>query len=118
MTLHAAIQQLLEQFGRPMTTQEIADYLNDNLWYQKKDKSKITSFQIHGRTKNYPHLFYKDGANIALIGASQKRREKATNKPKPAITKPTDAKKDEHYVLDIFDKVLGETSSRQHKFSF
>lgn len=27
-------------------------------------------------------------------------------------------KKDEHYVLDLCDKVLGHTSSRQHKFDF
>jgi len=54
MTLHDAIVKLLQQTGRSMTTQQIADELNRNGWYEKKDRSEITAFQIHGRTKNYP----------------------------------------------------------------
>ena len=46
-----------EMEGRPMSTSEIADELNYNKWYQKKDGSPIIPYQIHGRTKNYPHLF-------------------------------------------------------------
>lgn len=52
-TLHEAIIKVLLQFDRPMTTTEIANELNDNKWYIKKDASEISAFQIHGRTKNY-----------------------------------------------------------------
>ena len=40
-----------------MTTQQIADELNKNGWYQKKDGSKIQAFQIHGRTRKYANIF-------------------------------------------------------------
>lgn len=68
MTLHEAIEKLLKQTGRPMTTIEIAKALNENRWYQKRDGSDITPFQIHGRTKNYPQLFDRDGTLVFLKG--------------------------------------------------
>lgn len=68
MTLHEAIEKLLRQVGRPMTTKEIADELNKNGWYQKKEGSLITPFQIHGRTKNYPNLFMRNGSTVSLRG--------------------------------------------------
>jgi len=70
MTLHEAIEKLLRQFGRPMTTTEIAKELNKNKWYQKKDGTQIAPFQIHGRTKNYPALFNRNGSTVSLIGQS------------------------------------------------
>lgn len=68
MTLHAAIEKLLRQEKRPLTTTEIAIELNKNKWYQKKDNSTITIFQIHGRTKNYPQIFNRNGATVSLNG--------------------------------------------------
>jgi len=119
MKLHEAIEKLLRHVGRPMTTQQIAYELNRNGWYQKKDGSEITAYQISGRTKNYDHLFNKNGSTISLIGQTSahpiqsniqivqtNRRSEISNN------------KDEHYVLDLCDKVLGLTSSRQHKFDF
>jgi hypoxanthine-DNA glycosylase len=67
MTLHDAIEQLLRQKGKPMTTQQIADELNKNKWYEKKDRSQITAFQIHGRTRKYEHLFSQNGSIISLV---------------------------------------------------
>lgn len=67
MTLHEAIKKLLGQTGQSMTTQQIANELNENGWYQKKDGSQITAFQIHGRTKNYDHLFERDGSTVSLL---------------------------------------------------
>ena len=67
MTLHEAIKKLLVESGHPMTTVEIANELNKNKWYQKKDKSDITSYQIHGRTKNYPHIFRRNGYTVSLV---------------------------------------------------
>jgi len=74
MTLHEAIVQVLKEAGRPMTTQEIADVLNRNKLYQKRDGSDISAFQIHGRTKNYSNLFDRNGSIVSLkskTGGSQ-----------------------------------------------
>ena len=68
MTLHEAIEKLLKQKERSMTTTEIAKELNSNKWYEKRDGSDITPFQIHGRTKNYPQLFDRDGSTVTLKG--------------------------------------------------
>lgn len=62
-----------------MTTQQIADELNKNGWYQKKDGSAIQAFQIHGRTRNYANIFDRDGSTVSLIG-------QAVTKVKPATT--------------------------------
>lgn len=66
MTLHIAIEKLLIQQGRAMTTSEIAEALNKNSWYTKKDGSPIQPFQIHGRTRNYAHIFNRDGSLVSL----------------------------------------------------
>ena len=68
MTLHEAIIRLLKQTGRAMSTREIADALNRNKWYEKKDWSAITDFQIHGRTRNYPQFFDRNGSMVSLRG--------------------------------------------------
>lgn len=67
MKLHEAIQKILKDEKRAMSTKEIAESLNLNKLYSKKDKSAITDFQIHGRTKNYPNLFNRDGLIVSLI---------------------------------------------------
>ena len=67
-TLHEAIEKVLLQYGRPMKTAEIADELNRNQWYRKKDGSAITPFQIHGRTRNYPQMFGRRGILVFLNG--------------------------------------------------
>jgi hypothetical protein len=50
-----------------MTTQEIADELNQKGLYQKRDGTEITNYQVHGRTKNYPHIFNREGIVVSLI---------------------------------------------------
>ena len=83
MTLHEAIEKLLRQTRRPMTTQQIADELNKNGWYQKKDGSTIQAFQIHGRTRNYANIFDRDGSTVSLIGqAVTKSKPSSTTQPK------------------------------------
>jgi len=67
MKLHAAIVQTLRDENRALTTKEIAEKLNQSKIYIKKDKSEITDFQIHGRTKNYPNLFNRDGSIVSLV---------------------------------------------------
>ena len=124
MKLHEAIIKLLKQSGRPMTTHEIADKLNENKWYRKKDRSRITADQIRGRTNqsgNYSHLFNRDGALVILVGQSEipdeiSSSQKPTSKNRNKTLK--NKKKNEDYVIDLCDKILGSTSSRQHKFEF
>lgn len=116
MTLHEAIEKLLRQTDRPITTQEIADELNKNNWYQKKDGSKITAYQIHGRTKNYANLFNRNGTKISISGQTAVKAIKVSTKP--TSRKSIISDKDEQYILDLCDKVLGLSSSRQHKFDF
>ncbi|MGF7059953.1 hypothetical protein HNR33_003642 [Brassicibacter mesophilus] len=66
MILHEAIEKLLSQVGRHMTTTEIAKELNKNGWYHKKDGSMIQPYQIHGRTRNYPQIFIRNGSTVFL----------------------------------------------------
>ncbi|MBI9036431.1 MAG: hypothetical protein JEZ03_18390 [Bacteroidales bacterium] len=67
MTLHEAIKIILEEKGTEMTTIQIADELNKRKLYSKKDNSLVTDYQIHGRTKNYPQIFIRNGSKVSLI---------------------------------------------------
>lgn len=67
MTLHEAIVKLLKEKGHSMTITEIANTLNENKWYMKKDGSDITPYQIHGRTKNYEKLFRRENSMVFLL---------------------------------------------------
>jgi len=120
MTLHEAIEQLLRQQGRPMTTFEIAAELNRNNWYQKKDGSLILPFQIHGRTRKYPQLFDRNGTTVLLADKSTgiKNASKTSAKQKNKLSTSRKKDPDEKYVIDLFDQVLELKSSRQHKFEF
>ena len=80
MKLHEAIEKLIKDFGRPMTTNEIASMLNENEWYSKKDGSLITSFQIHGWTKNYTQIFNRDGSLVSLKDENLKELDKHSKK--------------------------------------
>jgi HB1, ASXL, restriction endonuclease HTH domain len=66
VTLHEEIATVLRESGRPMTTAEVADAVNERGIYSKRDKSLVASFQIHSRTRNYPRLFDRDGQIVRL----------------------------------------------------
>lgn len=88
MTLHQAIIQVLQQKGHTMSTQEIADVLNQNKWYTKGDGSAIAAFQIHGRTRKYPHLFNRAGSMVSLKSATgHSTNEVIVSKPEKHIKK-------------------------------
>ena len=57
---------MLASTGHAMTTMEIAEHVNANELYRKRDGSPVTPFQIHGRTRQYPELFTRDGSTVAL----------------------------------------------------
>ena len=86
MTLHQAIEKLLVQQGRSMSTAEIADALNQNGWYTKQDGSPIQPFQIHGRTKNYHELFDRDGSKVSLKSKTRVGKVSFNKKPKASIS--------------------------------
>jgi len=67
MTLHEAIVQVLCENMHEMTTQEIAEEINQRRLYTKKDSTEVTAFQIHGRTRNYPQLFTRRGSWVGLV---------------------------------------------------
>jgi hypothetical protein len=67
ITLHEEIEDILRGLGnRWMTTRELADAVNERGRYHKRDGSKMTDFQIHGRTRNYDQLFEREGAQVRL----------------------------------------------------
>jgi hypothetical protein len=104
MTLHEAIIKVLQSKNRAMSTQEIADKLNKNKWYVKKDKSTIEAFQIHGRTRNYSHLFDRNGSMVSLKDQSFKSNlgiiRKKTMKP---LQKSTGQEK---FTDELTEKIL------------
>lgn len=68
-TLHEEIQAILRSNGnRWMTTQEIAEQVARRRNYRTRDgTSNVSAFQVHGRTKNYPQLFERDGQRVHLL---------------------------------------------------
>lgn len=119
MTLHVAIEKLLKEKGTSMSTNEIASELNINKWYQKKDGSEISAFQIHGRTRNFPNIFDRQGSLVALKSGTFQPKYRPTKKrnfKNRPITKRINS--DEQYVIDLCDRVLNLKASRQHKFDF
>lgn len=67
MTLHEAIVRILKEKNRWMSTKEIAIEVNRSGLYVKRDGSEVTPFQIHGRTRNYGHLFKRNGSLVGLV---------------------------------------------------
>lgn len=78
ITLHEEIVAILsESADEWMTTAEIAALVTSRGRYHKGDRSPMTAFQIHGRTRNYSKLFERDGSRVRL-------RRGAGDNPTPA----------------------------------
>lgn len=67
MTLHEAIEQVLQTNGKPMSTGEIAEIINNKQLYIRKDNMPIQAAQIAARIGNYPNLFTRYNGKINLI---------------------------------------------------
>lgn len=66
-TLHEAMTLVLKERGNQwMHTRDIADEVNRHQLYRKRDGSPVETNQIHARSKNYEHLFEKDGPLVRL----------------------------------------------------
>lgn len=57
MKLHEAIQVVIRESGKALTFTEIANQINAQGLYTRKDGQKVPASQISARVKNYPHLF-------------------------------------------------------------
>ena len=115
MKLHEAIEKLLLQAGRSMTNTEIAKALNENKWYEKKDRSSIEPNQIHGRTKNYPHLFHRERSDVLLAwDVSNSNVKPSANKHKETIPQLESPPLTEMPRLDISS--IHETLMNQKNF--
>ena len=57
MKLHESIQEVIRQSGRPLTYTEIAQRVNQQGLYCRKDGGPVPASQISARIKNYPELF-------------------------------------------------------------
>ena len=68
ITLHEELVDILSKDGAWMTTAELARAVARRGRYLKRDgTSEVTTLQVHGRTKNYPNLFEKDGQRVRLL---------------------------------------------------
>ncbi|MEY8586429.1 HTH domain-containing protein [Phocaeicola sartorii] len=67
MNLHDAIIQVLNKVNTPLSCQDIADIINKNQLYKKKDLSPIKGGQISVRINKYPCLFKVDRTNKPML---------------------------------------------------
>ena len=67
MTLHEAIEQVLQSNGKPMSTSEIAKIINQQQLYVRRDNVAIKATQIAARVGNYPNIFTRDNGKINLV---------------------------------------------------
>lgn len=67
MTLHEAIEKILQETGRPMSTREIADIVNKRNLYTRRDGHPVSASQIAARVGNYENLFVKQLGKIKLV---------------------------------------------------
>lgn len=75
---------------------------------KKKDGLTIQAFQIHGRTRNYAHIFDRDGSTVSLIGQSITKVKAITEKPK-AIKQISRA--DSEHTRISFDSISNTDTS-------
>lgn len=87
MTLHEAIQQALLHAGRSLTVAQIAEVLNANSWYSKKDGSDIKSSQVAARVKSNSYLFTNTNNLIGLKSTEGLVLQKSVPKKKQVSVK-------------------------------
>ena len=81
--LHDEIREILLANGNAwMTTSEIATEVNQRNRYRKRDGSQVTDYQIHGRTRKYPHLFIREGSKVQYKGDGKKSGAESTTEPR------------------------------------
>lgn len=81
MTLHEAIIKVLQEARTPLRAVEIAQRVNDQKLYLRKDGNPVPVNQIYARVKNYPSLFYQDKGLIGLISTNDIKKDLPEGKP-------------------------------------
>lgn len=67
MTLHEAIELVLQKAQIPMSASEIAEVINFEKLYSRKDNLPVSATQINARVNNYNNLFTKEAGKIKLV---------------------------------------------------
>ena len=67
LTLNKAIEQVLRENHRPMTTSEIADIINSQHLYERGDKTPLKASQVSARVHQYPLLLRRENDKITLV---------------------------------------------------
>ena len=67
MNLHNAIIQVLKKAGTPLSCRDIADIINKDQLYKKRDLSPIKGGQISARINQYPYLFKVDRTSKPIL---------------------------------------------------
>ncbi|RXG30664.1 N-6 DNA methylase [Leeuwenhoekiella marinoflava] len=67
MTLHEAIEQVLQNAEKPLFSRDIADIINNQKLYKRKDGLPVSASQVTTRAKNYSKLFTKEIGKIKLV---------------------------------------------------
>ncbi|WP_282087958.1 N-6 DNA methylase [Aquimarina algiphila] len=67
MTLHEAIEQVLQNAEKPLFSKDIADIINNQKLYIRKDGLPVSASQITTRANNYSKLFTRETGKIKLV---------------------------------------------------
>ncbi|WP_047416063.1 N-6 DNA methylase [Cellulophaga sp. Hel_I_12] len=67
MTLHEAIEQVLQNAEKPLLSRDIADIINDLTLYIRKDGLPVSASQVTTRANNYSKLFTREAGKIKLV---------------------------------------------------
>jgi signal transduction histidine kinase len=67
MTLHEAIEQVLQNAEKPLFSKDIADIINDQKLYKRKDGLPVSASQVTTRANNYSKLFTRESGKIKLV---------------------------------------------------
>ncbi len=67
MTLHEAIEQVLQNAEKPLFSRDIADIINNQNLYKRKDGLPVSASQVTTRANNYSKLFTKEAGKIKLV---------------------------------------------------
>jgi signal transduction histidine kinase len=67
MTLHQAIEQVLQNAKKPLLSRDIADIINNQKLYKRKDGLPVSASQVTTRANNYSKLFTKEAGKIKLV---------------------------------------------------
>ncbi|RCW93621.1 N-6 DNA methylase [Winogradskyella arenosi] len=67
MTLHEAIEQVLQNAEKPLFSRDIADIINNLKLYKRKDGLPVSASQVTTRANNYSKLFTRESGKIKLV---------------------------------------------------